>query len=82
LAEKALEVTRAEAERRRAEIPRTRRPRRRGSVRSAIDEVRIARSAISKRCRSPSARLRKPRYGREEVERARITTERGIERPG
>ncbi|GLS41146.1 hypothetical protein GCM10010869_67430 [Mesorhizobium tianshanense] len=82
LAEKALEVTRAEAERRRAEIVenQTTETARIGQER-AIDEVRIARERhlealqIAKRQAFEEAEL----SASEEVERARITTERGIE---
>ncbi|MER8939840.1 SPFH domain-containing protein [Mesorhizobium sp. M0915] len=82
LAEKALEVTRAEAEKRRAEIVENQATEtaRIGQER-AIDEVRIARERhlealqIAKRQAFEEAEI----SAGEEVERARITTERGIE---
>ncbi|MER8612136.1 SPFH domain-containing protein [Mesorhizobium sp. M0189] len=82
LAEKALEVTRAEAEKRRAEIVENQATEtaRIGQER-AIDEVRIARERhlealqVAKRQAFEEAEI----SAGEEVERARITTERGIE---
>ncbi len=82
LAEKSLEVTRAEAEKRRAEIAETQTTEtaRIGQER-ALDEVRIARERhlealqIAKRQAFEEAEL----SSSEEIERARITTERGIE---
>ncbi|MER8769353.1 SPFH domain-containing protein [Mesorhizobium sp. M0960] len=82
LAEKALEVTRAEAEKRRAEIVENQATEtaRIGQER-AIDEVRIARERhlealqIAKRQAFEEAEI----SAGEEVERARITIERGIE---
>ncbi|MEI5680739.1 flotillin domain-containing protein [Mesorhizobium sp. CCNWLW179-1] len=82
LAEKALEVTKAEAEKRRAEIVENQATEtaRIGQER-AIDEIRIARERhlealqIAKRQAFEEAEI----AAGEEVERARITTERGIE---
>lgn len=82
LAEKALEVTRAEAERRRAEIIANQSTEaERIAQERALDEVRLARERhlealqIAKRQAFEEAEL----AASEEVERARITTERGIE---
>ncbi|MDG4878706.1 flotillin domain-containing protein [Mesorhizobium sp. WSM4935] len=82
LAEKALEVTRAEAEKRRAEIVETQATETaRIEQERALDEVRIARERhlealqIAKRQAFEEAEI----AAAEEVERARITTERGIE---
>ncbi|TPI40425.1 hypothetical protein FJW07_09610 [Mesorhizobium sp. B3-1-9] len=82
LAEKALEVTRAEAEKRRAEIVENQATETaRIEQERAVDEVRIARERhlealqIAKRQAFEEAEI----SAGEEVERARITTERGIE---
>lgn len=82
LAEKALEVTRAEAEKRRVEIAETQATEAaRIEQERAIDEVRIARERhlealqIAKRQAFEEAEI----SAGEEVERARITTERGLE---
>lgn len=82
LAEKALEVTRAEAEKRRAEFVENQATETaRITQDRAIDEVRIARERhlealqIAKRQAFEEAEI----SAGEEVERARITTERGIE---
>ncbi|TPK72323.1 hypothetical protein FJ950_27920 [Mesorhizobium sp. B2-3-14] len=82
LAEKALQVTRAEAEKRRSEIIENQATETaRIAQDRAIDEVRIARERhlealqIAKRQAFEEAEI----SAGEEVERARITTERGIE---
>lgn len=82
LAEKALEVTKAEAEKRRAEIIANQSTEaERIAQERALDEVRLARERhlealqIAKRQAFEEAEL----AASEEVERARITTERGIE---
>ena len=82
LAEKALDLTRAEAEKRRAEIIANQQTEsERIQQERAIDEVRLARERhleglqIAKRQAFEEAEI----AASEEVERARITTERGIE---
>ncbi|MFB9983680.1 flotillin domain-containing protein [Mesorhizobium kowhaii] len=82
LAEKALEVTRAEAEKRRAEIVENQATETaRIAQERVVDEVRIERERhlealqIAKRQAFEEAEI----SAGEEVERARITTERGIE---
>ncbi|WP_137932555.1 flotillin family protein [Mesorhizobium comanense] len=82
LAEKALEVTRAEAEKRRAEIVENQATETaRIAQERVVDEVRIERERhlealqIAKRQAFEEAEI----SASEEVERARITTERGIE---
>ncbi|MBN9015995.1 MAG: hypothetical protein J0H11_01185 [Rhizobiales bacterium] len=82
LAEKSLEVTRAEAEKRRAEIVANQETEvTRVAQERALDEVRVARERhlealqIAKRQAFEEAEI----AAAEEVERARITTERGIE---